>query len=77
MFKTRKAGQKLHDQVKMAIATNPYLNLTKNNVDFQTHGNCVTLRGKVDSFYQKQMAQEALRRVDGVEEIENLLEVNW
>jgi hypothetical protein len=35
------------------------------------------LKGCVRSFFQKQMAQEAIRRIDGVESIENLLEVNW
>ena len=37
----------------------------------------VVLKGSVSSFFQKQMAQEAIRRVDGVERIDNLLEVNW
>ncbi len=37
----------------------------------------VVLKGHVESFFQKQMAQEAVRRVDGVEGIDNLLEVNW
>ncbi|MAT72545.1 MAG: transport-associated protein [Planctomycetaceae bacterium] len=37
----------------------------------------VRLHGTVGSFFQKQMAQELLRRVDGVERIENLLQVNW
>jgi osmotically-inducible protein OsmY len=36
----------------------------------------VILRGKVGSYFQKQMAQEALRGVDGVEAIENCLEVS-
>ena len=31
----------------------------------------------MSTFFQKQMAQEAIRRVDGVEQIENLLQVNW
>jgi osmotically-inducible protein OsmY len=35
----------------------------------------VVLRGRVRSYYQKQMAQEALRGVDGVNEIANELEV--
>jgi osmotically-inducible protein OsmY len=37
----------------------------------------VVLKGNVRSFFQKQMAQEAIRRIDGVQRIENLLEVNW
>jgi len=35
------------------------------------------LRGVVSSYYQKQMAQEAVRRLQGVEGIENHLEVDW
>jgi osmotically-inducible protein OsmY len=37
----------------------------------------VTLKGSVRTFFQKQMAQEAVRRIDGVQQIENLLQVNW
>jgi hypothetical protein len=33
------------------------------------------VEGVVGSFYQKQMAQETLRRIDGVGSIENRLEV--
>ena len=36
----------------------------------------ITLRGTVRSYYQKQMAQEAVRNVDGVHEIANELEVS-
>lgn len=35
----------------------------------------ITLRGKVHTYYQKQMAQEAIRHLDGVDEISNELEV--
>jgi hypothetical protein len=31
----------------------------------------------VQSFFQKQMAQEAIRRIAGVEQIDNHLEVMW
>ena len=33
------------------------------------------LRGRVSSYYQKQIAQEAVRRVDGVVEVVNEIEV--
>ncbi len=42
---------------------------------FEMEQGRVTLRGVVRSYFQKQMAQEALRRVDGIEEILNELEV--
>ena len=35
------------------------------------------LRGVVNTYFQKQMAQEAIRHVDGVAEIANELEVCW
>lgn len=37
----------------------------------------VILHGRVDTFYHKQVAQELLRKVSGVERIVNLLEVHW
>ena len=41
----------------------------------ETESGRVVLQGTVGTFYQKQMAQEALRRIEGVREIENRLEV--
>ena len=37
----------------------------------------VVIQGTVGSFFEKQMAQEALRGIEGVKSIENHLEVNW
>jgi osmotically-inducible protein OsmY len=37
----------------------------------------VIIKGTVTSFFEKQMAQETLRKIDGVESIENQLEVHW
>ena len=65
----------LSDRVSRAIEGNPYL--ARRNLRFETHQGRVVLRGRVASFFQKQMAQEALRTVDGVAEIENELEVCW
>ena len=39
------------------------------------HEGVLTLRGCVSSFYLKQVAQELIRRLDGVEEVNNRLEV--
>ncbi|MBN2022855.1 MAG: BON domain-containing protein [Pirellulales bacterium] len=41
----------------------------------QTDEGRVTLQGSVHSFFQKQMAQEAIRKLDGVCEIANELHV--
>ena len=63
----------LSDKVVTALERNPYL--ARRNLRFETSEGRITLRGVVRSYYQKQMAQEALREVDGIEEIYNELEV--
>jgi osmotically-inducible protein OsmY len=65
----------LAEAVQSAIATSPYLSGRK--LRFETEQGRVVLLGTVSTYFQKQMAQEALRRVDGVREIENQLDVTW
>ncbi len=69
------AEDRLHEDVHVAIRENPHL--SRRQLRFEAADGRVTLHGIVGSYYQKQMAQESLRRVDGVEEIENRLEVRW
>ena len=47
------------------------------NLRFEASDGRVTLHGTVHSYYQKQMAQEALRRLEGVQTIDNRIEVSW
>ena len=47
------------------------------NVRIQQEKRRVILEGDVDSYYDKQMLQEVIRRIEGVEEIENRLLVEW
>ena len=63
----------LNHLVEQAISQNPHLK--KRELRFETHKGHVVLRGRVATFYQKQMAQEALRNVAGIQKIENALEV--
>ena len=65
----------LDDRVLTALEKNPHT--ARRNLRFETREGRVTLRGVVGTYYQKQMAQEAIRYVDGVHEIANELEVNW
>jgi osmotically-inducible protein OsmY len=65
----------LFERIHEALTTSPYV--PNRQVRVETADGRVTLKGNVRSFFQKQMAQEAVRRVDGVERIDNLLEVNW
>ena len=62
--------------VHQALSQSPFLATTR-QVRFETQEGKVVLQGVVNSYYQKQMAQETLRRVKGVDQIENRLEVCW
>jgi len=65
----------LDRRVLSALERNPHV--ARRNLRFETQQGRVTLRGIVGTYYQKQMAQEAVRGVEGVEEIANELEVCW
>jgi osmotically-inducible protein OsmY len=65
----------LEDKVLSALGRNP--RLANRNLRFETEEGRVTLRGVVRSYYEKQIAQETLRHVDGIEQICNELEVTW
>lgn len=65
----------LIDRVDQAIHGSPHL--SGRRFHLEANSGVVVLRGVVDSYYQKQMAQEAIRHVDGVELIDNKLQVHW
>ena len=63
----------LHHRVFNALEEN--VHLRGRQFYLEAEQGRVTLRGVVRSYYQKQMAQEAIRNLDGVNEITNELEV--
>jgi osmotically-inducible protein OsmY len=65
----------LTDRAMSALINNPHL--SRRQLRLEARQGRVTVRGIVRSFFQKQMAQESLRRVEGVCHIENQLEVMW
>jgi osmotically-inducible protein OsmY len=65
----------LFDRIHEALTTNPHVPIRQVHIE-AANGN-VVLKGHVRSFFEKQMAQEAIRRIDGVQKIDNRLEVNW
>jgi osmotically-inducible protein OsmY len=67
--------QTLSERVGSAITTSPYLG--RRQLRFETDGGRVILKGVVKTYFQKQMAQEVVRRVEGVERVDNNLEVHW
>lgn len=66
-------ARSLEHRVGTAIRGQPHLRGL--SVHIETRQGRVILHGLVNSYFQKQIAQEALRTVDGVAEIENQLEV--
>ncbi len=65
----------LDQVVSRALQIHPHLYGRRLNIEAQEGR--VVLRGEVESYFEKQMAQEAIRRIDGVTSIENRLEVSW
>jgi osmotically-inducible protein OsmY len=65
--------QLLEKEVNQAIELSPYLG--RNALRCETAHGRVTIRGEVNSFFQKQMATEAIRKLRGIEEIDNQLTV--
>jgi osmotically-inducible protein OsmY len=66
----------LFERIHEALSSNPHVP-SRRQVQVETADGRVVLKGSVGSFFEKQMAQEAIRRIDGVQMIDNLLEVNW
>ena len=72
-----KVGEKdrlLHNRVEMYLRNAP--ELFRQTIGCQCREGVVILRGHVDSYYQKQLAQEISRRIDGVKIIINRLVVD-
>jgi osmotically-inducible protein OsmY len=65
----------LEQRVGSAISSNPYLNGRK--LRFEAVDRKIVLKGRVGTYFQKQMAQEAVRTLEGVDSIDNQLEVTW
>jgi osmotically-inducible protein OsmY len=69
-------SQPLFDRIHEALITNPHVP-SRRQVRIEAADGNVVLEGSVRSFFEKQMAQEAIRRIDGVQMIDNRLEVSW
>lgn len=66
----------LLQRISHALESSPYIR--NRPVQIGTgDGEAVVLEGHVESFFQKQMAQEVIRRVDGVARIDNRLVVSY
>ncbi|MBA4106795.1 MAG: hypothetical protein C0485_13655 [Pirellula sp.] len=66
---------KLIDEVHGALRRSPYV--SGHDMTVEAAEGVVRISGAVRSFFHKQMTQELIRRIDGVERIENCLQVQW
>ena len=69
------AARPLADRIGLAILHSPHL--TGHIVRIEMRAGRVVLSGVVPSYYQKQIAQEVVRRVEGVQQVDNQLQVDW
>lgn len=70
-----KVAAELLDRVSCVLEQSPHVPHRK--LRFEHCEDRLILRGTVRSWYHKQMAQESLRGVEGIGEIENQVEVRW
>jgi osmotically-inducible protein OsmY len=61
------------ERIDAVIHSSPHLAGRRFRVSTEADG--VTLEGRVGSYFQKQMAQEIILRIDGVSRIDNRIEV--
>ncbi len=72
---TTDSSNELIRRIDHAIRRNPHL--SGKQVFCQEQSGVVVLHGRVSTYFQKQMAQETLKRLEGIEKIVNQLEVEW
>ncbi|MGC4005863.1 MAG: BON domain-containing protein [Pirellulales bacterium] len=65
----------VHVRVQKALAGQTFV--PGDTLRFEIGAGRVTLHGRVRSYFHKQMAQETLRGVEGVLEIDNRMIVEW
>ncbi len=68
-------SSKVGIRIDRALEDHPLLK--GKNVQIQRDNRRVVLEGDVTSYYDKQLVQEIVRRIDGVEEVDNRLLVDW
>ena len=65
----------IEDLVHRKLAESGYFSCRSRQISCEYHHGVLTLRGRVPSFYLKQMAQAVLKDIDGIERIDNQVDV--
>lgn len=71
--KERRTDEHLGQEVYDAIQKLGYVQLSR--IDCEVDNSTVTLRGLIESFYLKQIAQTVAAKVPGIEQVRNELDV--
>jgi osmotically-inducible protein OsmY len=66
--------QDLHQRVDDAIQSSPHV---RRRMRIHAIEGRITIVGNVPTYFQKQMIQETVKQVDGVEAIDNQVVVTW
>ena len=71
------AAKPLGERIRTTLRNSPFANcFARVEVNAREDNGSVELTGEVSSFYYKQLATEAIRRVSGVEHLANRLDVS-
>ena len=70
------SAQELQNEVANAIRKSSHL--SGRRLRYETaEGGKITVHGTVASYFEKQLAQETIREVQGVGHIQNMIQVSW
>ena len=65
----KRSSMTLLQRLRTAVIHHPHLDARR--IHYKTSGSTVKIEGKAKTYYEKQMAQELLRSIEGVGEIQN------
>jgi len=71
----RSPSQRIAEEAEARLRNDPHVN--RRHISCECHQGVLLLRGELPSFYEKQVAQEAVKGVEGIAGIVNDIEVTW
>jgi hypothetical protein len=72
-----KSQTSLSARARTLLATQPYFRGTSYPINVQSFDNVLVVTGRVPSFYLKQVLHTELAGIDGVQRVENQVEVDY
>lgn len=73
----RRSDDDLTHTALKSLSNNAHLNQVIRRLDISVHDGTLVLSGRVSSFYLKQILQMAAGKIDGVNSIDDQVEVRW